>query len=71
MRYLGLLFALALVSSPAQARKHAKHPAPVHQTAAVEETPPPAVEAPPPARAPAAQVAQANDDEVPGKRHRK
>jgi hypothetical protein len=72
MRYLGLLFALSLFATPASARKHQKHAAPQRSAAPVAEAEP----APPPAETrhaapPASQVAQADDEEVPGKRHKK
>jgi hypothetical protein len=74
MRYLGLLFSFALISTPALARKHQKHP---QQHAQREPEPAPApppreVEAPRPV-APVAgpAVSQSDDDEVPGKKHKK
>jgi len=72
MRIFGLLAALVLTASPALARKHQKHAAP--QPRAVATEPAPAAEPPPraePERAPASQVSQADDDEVPGKKHKK
>jgi hypothetical protein len=74
MRYVGLLFALSLIATPALARKHQKHVQ--HASAQRAPAPPPAVVAepapPPPVEARRdTQVAQADDEEVPGKRHRK
>ncbi len=75
MRYLGLLFTFSLIASPAIARKHQKHPQ--HVQARRAPAPPAAEPAPPPppvvASAPprGAQVAQVDDDEVPGKKHKK
>jgi len=78
MRYLGLVILGAgtlLVTTPALARKHQKHaaPPPAHAVAPEPAPAPPLASAParaePPARAPLA--AQADDDEVPGKKHKK
>ena len=78
MRTLGLVIVGAgalLVSSPALARKHQKHaaPPPSHAVAPEPAPAPPLASDParaePPVRAPLA--AQADDDEVPGKKHKK
>jgi hypothetical protein len=66
MRYLCILAFTVSLASPAAARKHQRrpNPAPV-KTRPVEV----AHAAPPPARGHAA--AQADDDEVPGQKHKK
>jgi hypothetical protein len=73
MRNLGLLVAAALlVSSPALARKHQKHSAPPPAHAVAPEPAPVAAEPARPEPPPrAALISQSDDDEVPGKKHKK
>ena len=82
MRYLGIFLAFFLfghlLTSPALARKHHAGKRPAHASRQKLPPPPPApepaqpvarVETPPPA--PQMPSAQADDDEVPGKKHKK
>jgi hypothetical protein len=77
MRYLGILGLTLALASPALARKHHSGKRPAHASRQKLPPPPPVEPSPPIARAetppppPVSASAQLDDDEVPGKKHKK